>query len=174
MYDDNEKRFSKYMKADRIKGILSFILIFLLMISVVFLGIKLSRQTSIDSLGFEDFSVGQLEVVEKEKEDKSKIKVVSFDDTKKTSISTKGSYNVDGLNITIDDDAKVVFELFFFDKDENYISSVNSSKTINIPENAETFKIMITPIVEEGETENNLNFFTKYKVADSINVIFDR
>lgn len=66
-----------------------------------------------------------------------------------TSIYSKDFESVDGLTIKVDENATITYSIFFFDADKK-IDSIQSDLTSDfdsseIPENAEYFKLMITP-----------------------------
>ena len=59
----------------------------------------------------------------------------------------------DGLKVELQDDAKVTYELFFYDEENAFISSTGALSTdflgLTVPINAETAKIVITPTEDE-------------------------
>ena len=64
------------------------------------------------------------------------------------SFVSTGFYDVDGLSVKVEEDAELSYQLYFYDAEENFISATNNfGVTYNgiIPENAELFKIVITP-----------------------------
>lgn len=57
-------------------------------------------------------------------------------------------HTVEGLTVKVEEDAELSYQLYFYDEEENFISSTNSfGVTYNgtIPEDAKLFKIVITP-----------------------------
>ena len=64
------------------------------------------------------------------------------------SFVSKDFYDIKGLSVKVDEDADLSYQLYFYDAEENFISATNNfGVTYNgvIPEDAELFKIVITP-----------------------------
>lgn len=71
------------------------------------------------------------------------------------SFVSKEFHDVKGLSVKVDEDAELSYQLFFYDAEENFISSTNSfGVTYNgaIPESAELFKIVINPTNDDDIT----------------------
>lgn len=114
--------------------------LFLAMVgAIIGMAIKLSRSTS-ERLGGEAYEIGLIDASgDEEKGD--------------TAIRTRKGITVDGLTCTPEKDAKIKYQLFFYDKNGKFISA-SSELTADfdksgIPETAETVKIMITPTADE-------------------------
>ena len=99
----------------------------------------LDRQTTVTEIGAEQYIIGGLD---------DEGAAIEGD----TSIVTRNAFTVDGLKVEVADDAKVTYELYFYDGEGDFISSTGAQATDysgNIPENAETAKIVITPTADE-------------------------
>lgn len=132
--------FKKRMSASNIKWIITFTLISILSIAIIFAFVKIDKNEKTKTLGTNLFTyeIGLLDVEGEFEEGTSSICMKDFQD-------------VDGLSIEIDDKATITYKLFFYDADKEYIAeSVTSDLSSNYdssltPETAEYFKIMITP-----------------------------
>ncbi len=87
------------------------------------------------------------------------------------SIISKEFINVDGLTITLSDDANVTYKLFFYDNEEEFISATDElsadSNTTTVVEGAKYFKIMITPT---GDSEVSTLEISKYAKRVTVTV----
>lgn len=124
----------------RILTIITFILCLALLGGVIGLAVKLDRQTSINKLGGEAYSIGAIDEKGEYKESSA-------------SIYTRKGVTVDGLKCELQEDAKIKYQLFFYDKDGKFVSAsseltsdFNGSET---PATAKTVKIVITPTADE-------------------------
>lgn len=128
---------AKYKTGKRNKTLIGilFVLVAILAIGMVTALFRVDTQIHTKTLTTSNYEVGALDDGSgKEVEDKN-------------SIRSKDSYNVEGLEIKVDEDAEVTYEVFFFDEDGDFLnSSVNSFSSI--PEGADTFRIVITPTDE--------------------------
>ena len=130
---------SKHKAADTIKWIIVFLLVIGLIGAVVALSIKLDRQTTVTEIGAEQYTIGGID------EEGAAADV-------DTSIATRNSFTTDGLKVEIADEATVTYELFFYDKDGEFISSTGELSADfdgEIPESAESAKCVITPTADE-------------------------
>jgi hypothetical protein len=100
--------------------------------------VKLDRQTTTTTIGGEVYSVGTLDDEgEYEKGD--------------TSIYMRKAITTDGLTCELEDDAKITYEIFFYDKKGNFLSKTGTmtgnfpDETNKVPEGATQAKIVITP-----------------------------
>ena len=133
----NELR--RHKRADAVKWVVVFLLILGAIAAIVVLAVKLDRQTTVTRLGAEAYSVGTLD----ENGDAQ---------TGDASIVTRQAFTVDGLKVEIKDGATVMYTLYFYDEDGDFISKTSAqSKDYDgvIPENADTAKIVITPTEDE-------------------------
>ncbi len=121
------------------KVILAVVLVALIA-AVTVLAVKLERQTSINTLGGEAYSIGTLDETGKYAEGD-------------TSIYTSKAITTDGLTCKLADDAKIKYQLFYYDEKGEFLSKSDEltadfdGKTI--PEGAKSVKIMITPTEDE-------------------------
>lgn len=129
----------KHKTADTVKWVIVFALLIATIAAVVMCFVKLDRQTTVTDIGAEQYIIGALgEEGEATDED--------------TSIVSRNAFTVDGLTVDIADDATVTYELFFYDGEDNFISSTGALSNDfdgNVPENAESAKIVITPTADE-------------------------
>ncbi len=101
--------------------------------------VKLDRQTTTTTIGGESYSIGTL------------------DDTGAyaegdTAIYMRKAITTDGLKCELAEGAKIKYELFFYDKDGEFVSStgdLTADWAGEVPEGAESVKVMITPTADE-------------------------
>jgi len=130
--------FKRRSAKGNIKWIITFALISILIVGMIFAFVKIDKNEKTKTLGTSSFtySIGILDAEGKYEQGT-------------TSIYTKEYHSVDGLTVEVDEDATVKYSIFFFDKDEKFVDktsdlSLNYDGT-STPETAEYFKIMITP-----------------------------
>lgn len=90
----------------------------------------------------------------------------------------KDAENVDGLVIDIDEEnATITYKVAFYDADGNFISMTETMSedfdTTNIPENADTFRVEITPNQVDGENVE-LNIFNMGKYTSQLDVSYNK
>ena len=104
--------------------------------AVVGLGIKLDRQTTTNRIGGEAYSIGAID-------EKGEVK------NSELSIYTRDGVTVKGLKCELAKDAKIKYQIFYYDKDGKFVSSsaelTADFNGTGIPATAETAKIVITP-----------------------------
>lgn len=86
------------------------------------------------------------------------------------SFVSTGFYDVEGLSVKVDEDADLSYQLYFYDAEENFISATNNfGVTYNgtIPEDAELFKIVITPT-----NDDDISTFDIIKYESDVEVRF--
>lgn len=130
---------SRHKASDMVKWIIVFLLVIGLIGAVISLFVMLDRQTTVTEIGAEQYSIGGLD---------DEGAAADGD----TSIVTRGTFTTDGLKVELSDEATVTYELFFYDKDGEFISSTGELSADfdgNIPENAESAKCVITPTADE-------------------------
>lgn len=133
----NELR--RHKRADTIKWIVVFLLLLAAIAAIVMLAVKLNRQTTVERIGAEAYSIGALDEAGAESESEA-------------SIYTAKGFTVDGLKVTVADKAEVTYVLYFYDAEGEFISATESlSEDFDgtIPENAESAKIVVTPTADE-------------------------
>ena len=91
---------------------------------------------------------------------------------------TKSAITVDGMAIEIDDEnATISYKVAFYDENDEFISmteeQVENFDTDNVPANAKTFKVMITPNQVDGEPVK-LNVFNQNKYLKQIKITYSR
>lgn len=130
--------FNKRLNANKIKWIITFVLIAMLSIAVVFAFVKIDKNQKTKTLGTNSFTyaIGLLDAEGEYVQGTS-------------SIYTKDFTSVDGLTVEIKEDATITYKLFFYDADKGFVDKT-SDLSLNydgssIPATAEYFKVMITP-----------------------------
>ena len=101
--------------------------------------VKLDRQTTTTTIGGEAYSIGTLDDTGEPTETN-------------TAIYMRKAITTDGLKCELAEDAKIKYELFFYDKDGEFVSStgdLTADWAGEIPVGAESVKAMITPTEDE-------------------------
>lgn len=130
----------KHKAADAIKWVVIFLIAIGLIGAVVTLFVMLDRQTTVTEIGAEAYTIAALDDSGEQTDGD-------------TSIVTRNAFTVDGLKVDIADDATVTYTLYFYGADDEFISKTEAlSKDFDgseIPENAESAKIVIAPTADE-------------------------
>lgn len=151
----------KHKAADAVKWVIVFLLVIGLVGAVVALFVMLDRQTTTTELGAEAFTIAALDETGEQ---------IDGD----TSIVTRDGFTVDGLKVTLEDDATVTYALYFYDADGEFISKTEAqSSDYNgvVPVNADTAKIVITPVDDE---DGKVTITEVVGYADMVTVTMDR
>lgn len=94
-------------------------------------------------------------------------------DSSDENIVTKDYIKVDGLEITVNEEAEITYRVVFYDEDKEYISETAELTTdfqdSQIPEGAEYCKIVITPV-----DDNEISIFEKGDFVEMLNVKYAR
>lgn len=92
-------------------------------------------------------------------------------------IYTKELNNVNGLEITLEENANVTYIVSFYDKDSKFVSQTSVLEddfdADTIPENAEYFRVTVIPNQVDGE-DVIVTAFTINKYAKQINITYKR
>jgi hypothetical protein len=130
---------SKFNKKKKnIKWIITFILISLLSVSMIFAFVKIDKNEKTKTLGTSVFtySVGLIDETGKYEEGKS-------------SIYTKDYYSTDGLTIELAEDSSVTYKIFWYDSNKEFLLASSDLSadfpTSSVLENAKYFRLMVTP-----------------------------
>ena len=154
--------FKKRMSVSNIKWIITFVLIAMLSIAVIFAFVKIDKNEKTKTLGTNSFTyaIGLLDAEGEYEQGTS-------------SIYMKNYYSVDGLTVELKDKATVTYKLFFYDEDKEFIDmtsdlslSYDSSST---PATAEYFRIMITP-----KNDAEVSFFEIDDYAEQLTVSINK
>lgn len=144
--------FNKRLNANNVKWIISFILIAMLSIAVVFAFVKIDRNEKTKTLGTNSFTyaIGLLDAEGEYEQGTS-------------SIYTKDFTSVDGLTIEIKDKATITYKLFFYDSNKEFVDKT-SDLSLNydgssVPATAEYFKVMITPTNDAEVSWNEIGTY---------------
>ena len=134
----------KHKASDMVKWVIIFLIAIGLIGAVITLVIRLDRQTTVTEIGAELYTIAALDENGKQTDGD-------------TSIVTRSAFTTDGLKVEIEDEATVTYTLYFYGSENEFISktaALSEDFDGSIPENAETAKIVITPIEDEdGKVE---------------------
>ncbi len=129
---------SSFKKRMNIKWIITFILIAMLTVALIFAFVKIEKNEKTKTLGTNSFTyaIGLLDAEGEYEQGTSSIYLKDFE-------------SVDGLTVEVKDKATVTYKLFFYDENKEFID-MTSDLSLNFdssstPETAEYFRIMITP-----------------------------
>ena len=93
------------------------------------------------------------------------------------SIYSKDLETVNGLEITVDDDANVTYKVAFYDEDKNFVSVTealdDNFDVSSIPEGAKFFRLAITPNQVDGE-DVKISALNMNKYAKQLEVVFTK
>lgn len=95
----------------------------------------------------------------------------------KLSVYMKETETVDGLEIELDSEtATVTYKVAFYDEDGKFLSMTEEQTgdfdNANVPENAKSFRIVITPYEVDGESVK-LNVFNKSEYIKQLTVRYN-
>ena len=138
------KKFKEKSKTKKIlKGILVGVVVVTLISLFTTLFVKLDRQTTTTKIGGEAYSIGAIDV------DTGDVLETS------TSIYLRKAVTTDGLKCELAEDAKITYQLFFFNEDGDFLAATDvltSDFDGNVPDGAESVKIVITPTEDDKVT----------------------
>lgn len=129
----------KHAAADTVKWVIIFLIAIGLIGAVVTLFVMLDRQTTVTEIGGEAYTIATLDENGEQTEGD-------------TSIVTRGTFTTDGLKVELTDEATVTYELYFYDGEDNFISSTGTLSADfdgEVPEGAMSAKCVITPTADE-------------------------
>ena len=134
----------KHKASDMVKWVIIFLIAIGLIGAVITLFVLLDRQTTVTEIGAEAYTIAALDENGEQTDGD-------------TSIVTRSAFTTDGLKVKIEDEATVTYTLYFYGAENEFISktaALSEDFDGSIPENAETAKIVITPIEDEdGKVE---------------------
>lgn len=134
----------KHKTSDMVKWVIIFLIAIGLIGAVITLFVLLDRQTTVTEIGAEAYTIAALDENGEQTDGD-------------TSIVTRSAFTTDGLKVKIEDEATVTYTLYFYGAENEFISktaALSEDFDGSIPENAETAKIVITPIEDEdGKVE---------------------
>ena len=129
----------KHKASDMVKWVIIFLIAIGLIGAVITLFVLLDRQTTVTEIGAEAYTIAALDENGEQTDGD-------------TSIVTRSEFTTDGLKVEIEDEATVTYTLYFYGAENEFISktaALSEDFDGSIPENAETAKIVITPIEDE-------------------------
>lgn len=118
----------KHAAADTVKWVIIFLLMIGVIGAIVTLFVILDRNTTVTEIGAEQYIIGGLD---------DEGAAAEGD----TSIVTRGTFTTDGLKVELTDEATVTYELYFYDGEDNFISStgaLSADFSGSIPDGAES------------------------------------
>ena len=150
-------------KKNKLKLILSIASVVLSVITLVSMIVFFNNLADTKKVDKSDFAIGTINETGKIVESKQ-------------SAYMKDAENVDGLTIEIDEDtATITYKVAFYNEDGEFISMTESLDAdfdaTTIPENADTFRVVITPYQVDGENVE-LNIFNMGKYTSQLDVSF--
>lgn len=133
----------KHIKSDKLKWVITFVSIALILGLLISVIVGLSNLQPTKNVGNLDYSISSI--------DTTTGKVIDSNQN----IVMKNLGNVDGMTITLDEDAQITYKVAFYDEDEEFVSITASQSADfdaeNIPETAKYFRVVITPNQVDGE-----------------------
>ena len=152
----------QHKRSDTVKWIIVFLLVFALVGAVAALFVQIDRQTTVTELGPEAYMIGALD---------AEGKATDSDAT----IVTRKAFSTDGLKVELADEAEVTYELFYYDDEDEFISSTGALGTdfygLGVPLTAKAFQIVITPTEDE---DGKVSLTEVIGYADQVTVTIDR
>lgn len=137
----------QHKRGDMVKWIIAFVLIALLIGAVACMGVALNKQITTSKVSSLAYKIGGLD------ENGAYVKDTS-------SIVTKDFLSVEDMKIEMEKDALITYKVFFFDKNEEFISADEVANTTDYkgvaPENATLFKVVIRPTKDAEVTWNEI------------------
>lgn len=131
---------NKHVKSDKVKWVITLLVGLLLIGAIIGLFIKLDRQTSTTTIGGEAYSIGLIDDA-------------GANESGDTAIYLREAVTTDGLTCKLAKDAKISYQLFYYDVDGEFLSASDVLTAdfdgSDIPEGAESVRIVITPISDE-------------------------
>ena len=125
---------------NKTKLVIAFILIAVLAAGLIAVAVNLNNQITTSTVSSLEYRIGGID------------EEGTLDTDVVTSIVTKNYVTVDGLEIELNEDAKVTYQVFFYDEDREYVSAseANLSTTFSgsVPETAKFCKIVIKPTID--------------------------
>ncbi len=88
------------------------------------------------------------------------------------SIYTRKSFDCEGLVVELDFDSHVTYQVFYYDELDNYISASSvyeKGAELDVPENAVSARIVVTPIWDELNVEEDDQNIKWYDVSEYAN-----
>lgn len=153
-------------KKNKLKWLLTITSAVLSVVAIVGVCFGLSNLAKTKSVDNGDFAVGTI-VAESGKIVESK-----------HSAYMKDAENVDGLTIDIDEEtATITYKVAFYDEDGKFVSMTETMDedfdATNIPENATSFRVVVTPYQVDGENVE-LNIFNMSKYTSQLEITYNK
>lgn len=134
---------ARLTKSSKVWMILLSVVLAVLAVAVVGLSVKMIKDTPTENIGAMKFVVGALA------NDGS----INADDDTKQNAYMKDLHKVDGLKITIEDEAPFTATVFYYAADKSFVSKAEvTNNTVTVPENAKYFRVMLS--LKGAETFN--------------------
>lgn len=151
----------KAEKKNKIKWILTIVSFVLSLATIIGVLFAFGNMAETKNLSSTDYHIGMI------------------DDGGKIVESRKSIYSdlitTEDMEITLDENANITYKVVFYDEEEKFVSATETLETdydtTATPENAEYFRIVITPNQVDGE-DIILNVFNMGKYTKMVNVQF--
>lgn len=152
-------------KKSKVKWWLTIVSVFLSIATLVAVCVGLGNLADTKNVSKSDYAIGTISETGKIVESKQ-------------SAYMKDAETIDGLVIDIDEDtATITYKVAFYDEDGKFISMTESQETdfdtANIPETADTFRVVITPYQVDGENVE-MNIFNMSKYTSQLDITFNK
>ena len=133
----------KHIKSDKLKWVITFVSIALILGLLISVIVGLSNLQPTKNVGSLDYSISSI--------DTTTGKVIDSNQN----IVMKNLGNVDGMEITLDEDAQITYKVAFYDENKDFVSITDKQSTDfdaeSIPATAKYFRVVITPNQVDGE-----------------------
>lgn len=144
---------------NKVKFTVVFVLIALLLVGMCATVVTLDKQIETETVNVWAFKNGELNEAGKYVESDSALYLEEM-------------LSVDGLEIEIVEDADITYKIYFYDADKKYLSAsaeLSENYTYSTVENAEYFRVVITPVGDE-----EISLFEKNGYAKQLTITVDR
>ena len=146
---------------DGLRWAIVFLFLIVLAGGLIATVVKLNGSIKTKEIGSSAYAVGTLNTTTGKYEENA------------SSIYTKDFITVDGLTVKVKENANVSYKLFFYNKDQEFISATEKltadMNSTSVVSNAKYFKIVITP-----NADPKLSFFDVAKYAERVSVTVNK
>lgn len=145
------------MRKNRKLLIVVFVLIAVLSVGLICTVCSLNRNIKTRDIAWTEYSVGAFD---------ESGKIVEDD---KSSLITKDFITVEGMKIELEEDAEITYKVFFYNEDQEFISSQEGET--EIVEGAKYMRIQITPTADE---DGEISLLEKSGYAKQLSVTVNK
>ncbi len=133
----------KHLKSDKFKWILTGLAMVLIIGILVSVCVSLNNLHTTRNVGRSDYAITSISATTGKNVDS------------KQHIAMKDAKTVDGLEITLGENAQITYKVAFYDEDGKFVSMTDAQSedfdNTNIPATAKTFRVEITPNQVDGK-----------------------